>query len=725
MMRIASGHTLNSNQAKTNDANPSDTDGFSDIQLMSMAAPGRVNKLLWDLSNARERRDLMNGLDQQGSIESGGGSDQASASRQSLNRLVNHSALHVRQENSSHAKSAKPKLPGVSSNRQSSLQKNSDAAASRSSGNGQDQHDLADINRQFQRRFSETAQDQTAFHELMSKTFGAEYDQAKAETIRQQTLKGDFSWMPEIKLVDGNQLNDSSGTQNGGVGLGAYSQAEDTVYLSRDLLTNDKAKAEKILTEEIGHALDARVNIQDAKGDEGDIFSRFMHGEEVSAQTLQMLQAEDDTGTVEIDGKTVEVEFGITGFIKKTVKKVSKAVKSAVDHTKKAVKSVVDHTKNAISSAVDHTKKAVSSAVDHVKKAVKSAAEHIKTGFQKLVQSKFFQGVLTVAQFIPGVGIYAKAINLAMSAYNVYQGVKNKSWGAVLGGVASIAGGVGKLGKTFGASSGFVNRVTQFAETTRTAAMAYKVIAQKDFSAAMGLAANSFGVDTKLVETVQKVDQVYRSAKQGDYLGTIGLGTSLLQDFTDTQSDQLLRTIGKNAQVVQQLRDAVSGGRYDTAAALLTGQYGGMVGLSGQQQVQIEQVAGVYQTMHEAKQLIQGHNYANAAELLLKSVNEHSVSPQLQRQLLGASQTLQQIDHTVTAIKAGRYSEGIATAGELLKHPLDEQSLSVLTDLQNYARDAQELKAMIKSGAPQDVINRIEERINERQVIFDALRLAA
>jgi len=116
--------------------------------------------------------------------------------------------------------------------------------------------------------------------------------------------------MPEIRLVDGEQLADLSGTQAGGVGKGAYSTDKDTVYLSRDLLNSNPAEAEKVLTEEVGHAIDARINAQDAKGDEGDIFSRSVHGEEISNAELTELRQENDSGTINVDGEQVEVEYG-------------------------------------------------------------------------------------------------------------------------------------------------------------------------------------------------------------------------------------------------------------------------------------------------------------------------------------------------------------------------------------------------------------------------------
>jgi len=128
---------------------------------------------------------------------------------------------------------------------------------------------LDKVTQQFQSKFAENASNKSEFHALMKKSFGENYSQSKAEGIRQQTLNGDFSWMPKIQLVDSATLADTSGTQGAGVGNGAYSKDKDTIYLNADLVKSNPSAAAKALTEEVGHALDARVNTSDAAGDEG------------------------------------------------------------------------------------------------------------------------------------------------------------------------------------------------------------------------------------------------------------------------------------------------------------------------------------------------------------------------------------------------------------------------------------------------------------------------
>ena len=195
-----------------------------------------------------------------------------------------------------------------------------EAAGSTPQSGGEDAA-LQSITRQFQQRFRQQAGDKAAFHDLMRQSFGDTYDRQAAEAIRQRVLSGDFSWMPKVELVDSTNLQDVSGLQGGGIGKGAYSAGSDTIYLSRELLASNPAEAERILTEEVGHALDTRVNVSDAAGDEGEIFSRLSHGEKLSASDIAAARAENDSGTIIVDGQRVEVEFGLLKSIKKGVKK--------------------------------------------------------------------------------------------------------------------------------------------------------------------------------------------------------------------------------------------------------------------------------------------------------------------------------------------------------------------------------------------------------------------
>jgi len=168
---------------------------------------------------------------------------------------------------------------------------------------------LAKLTQALQTRFAAAAANRTQFHTLLKQSLGDNYDVSSAETLRQQSCKGNFSWLPCIKVVDGQTLDDTSGTKADGVGLGAYSVQMNTIYLAAQLLDGDVDKALNVLIEETGHALDATLNDADAAGDEGALFAKLFLGESITTHQLNELKAENDTGSITVDGKQIEVEY--------------------------------------------------------------------------------------------------------------------------------------------------------------------------------------------------------------------------------------------------------------------------------------------------------------------------------------------------------------------------------------------------------------------------------
>jgi len=80
--------------------------------------------------------------------------------------------------------------------------------------------------------------------------------------------------------------------------------------------------------------------VNDVKGDEGDIFSRFVHGEAISNTELAELQQENDSGTIEINGEKVEVEFGCCKSLRKAFKKIGDGFKKLGKSLKKYLEKV-------------------------------------------------------------------------------------------------------------------------------------------------------------------------------------------------------------------------------------------------------------------------------------------------------------------------------------------------------------------------------------------------
>jgi len=490
------------------------------------------------------------------------------------------------------------------------------------------------------------ASDPKAFHDIMKKSFGGKYDKAKAETIRQQVLKGDFSWMPEIKVVDQSTLQDKSGQQKGGAGLGAYSKENDTIYISRQLLASDPAKAAEVLTEEVGHGLDVRLNKSDAAGDEGNIFSRLVGGESISDSELTSLKAENDSGTIVVDGKEVEVEYGWFKKLRNKVKKIGKKIKNVV---KKIVTTVVPGGKK-IWKAVSKVGKKI---YDMHKKAWRS----VEKGFKKVMQSKLFGQVLTVLQFvpIPIVALVAKGLNVVRSAYAVYQGIKHGSAAAVLGGIAGVAGGVGGMGQMLGASAKFVNTANAISKGATAAGQGYAALAKGDMRAAAGFAKNYFGGKSSIgqaIGTAQKIDSAVQKGEDGDWAGAAKSAQSAYSDIkgytadtaesgskTDAEvkpkvdgetkpatgekgwvenaknkieSNKIYQAITKHAPVIQSVVKAAKNGEYGKATTEFLKNYGDDLGLSTDTQGDINKWATVIENVDTARDLVKGGKYSQA-----------------------------------------------------------------------------------------------------------------
>lgn len=136
---------------------------------------------------------------------------------------------------------------------------------------------------------------------IASTAFGVTGAEA-AEAIRAMDRHG---W-PSITVVEANVLRGASA---------AYAAASDTILISRELLTagaHDPQALQTAILEELGHAIDARLHVTDAPGDEGAIFCALVRGETLSADTLTGLKGEDDHGVINLAGTPVKVEFAGT-----------------------------------------------------------------------------------------------------------------------------------------------------------------------------------------------------------------------------------------------------------------------------------------------------------------------------------------------------------------------------------------------------------------------------
>ncbi|MEA5530489.1 calcium-binding protein, partial [Dolichospermum sp. UHCC 0684] len=138
------------------------------------------------------------------------------------------------------------------------------------------------------------------FWQVFDTAFGTQYNRSGAEILRLQWLSGDFSQVPQIEILDSNILGGANG---------AYASSTNKIYLSANFVaTATQETLVDTLLEEIGHFVDAQINLSDSAGDEGAIFAELVQGYSLDIQTLQALKAEDDHGTITVNGQVIQVE---------------------------------------------------------------------------------------------------------------------------------------------------------------------------------------------------------------------------------------------------------------------------------------------------------------------------------------------------------------------------------------------------------------------------------
>lgn len=132
--------------------------------------------------------------------------------------------------------------------------------------------------------------------------FGDGMNLEAANRLQQQWLAADFTSVPEVTIRSTAALQGAAG---------AFAAANNTVYLSQEYLTQNLSNPTAIigvLLEELGHFVDAQINVVDTPGDEGAIFAALVQGQEPSPAALTELRAENDTVIAVLDGTLLKIE---------------------------------------------------------------------------------------------------------------------------------------------------------------------------------------------------------------------------------------------------------------------------------------------------------------------------------------------------------------------------------------------------------------------------------
>jgi|688.fasta_scaffold23724_2 hypothetical protein len=113
-------------------------------------------------------------------------------------------------------------------------------------------------------------------------------------------LQPDGSSLPAVALLSGEEM---------GAACGAYAASTRTIYLNASWLERASNRPVlAVLTEELGHHLDARLNPSDTGGDEGELFAALLLRPSLYPSERQQVLEQNDHGTVRILERTIAVE---------------------------------------------------------------------------------------------------------------------------------------------------------------------------------------------------------------------------------------------------------------------------------------------------------------------------------------------------------------------------------------------------------------------------------
>ncbi|MFN6134181.1 MAG: hypothetical protein ACK46L_14975, partial [Synechococcaceae cyanobacterium] len=111
----------------------------------------------------------------------------------------------------------------------------------------------------------------------------------------------DFSDLPPVQLLPASAMAGAAG---------AYARSTGTIVLNQEWLASaSRDQVLAVLTEELGHHLDALLNTTDTPGDEGELFAALLsEAGPLSDERRQRLLADNDQGLIWLEGRELAVE---------------------------------------------------------------------------------------------------------------------------------------------------------------------------------------------------------------------------------------------------------------------------------------------------------------------------------------------------------------------------------------------------------------------------------
>ncbi|MEI8251973.1 MAG: M48 family metalloprotease, partial [Synechococcus sp. ELA057] len=116
------------------------------------------------------------------------------------------------------------------------------------------------------------------------------------QSLSTQWAAGEFSSLPPILLLPAEAISGA---------YGAYATSTDSIYINESwLLTASDEQIAAVLTEELGHFLDAHLNQSDTPGDEGEVFSNLLLSPSAAASS----SSADDSIVITVNGTSISAE---------------------------------------------------------------------------------------------------------------------------------------------------------------------------------------------------------------------------------------------------------------------------------------------------------------------------------------------------------------------------------------------------------------------------------
>ncbi|QFS51330.1 beta strand repeat-containing protein [Nostoc sphaeroides] len=240
------------------------------------------------------------------------------------------------------------------------------------------------------------------FGQKMAIAFGEE---ANVDSLRKAWSANDFSDFPEIEIRHAADINGANG---------AFASATNKIYLSQEFIINhqgDVGAIVRVLLEEFGHFVDSRINLTDTPGDEGEIFSALVRGQNLTQQQFALLKNENDSAIVNIDGQTVTIEqSAYTG--------------TNLDSVIDGLDQLIDVLQNALKSQVFANQLPLLG--NTLQNSTDNAVQFLKS-FEAAVLNKLHEKLDSVANKTPDLVKQALLEALGSSGLNLLQDLNNDS----------------------------------------------------------------------------------------------------------------------------------------------------------------------------------------------------------------------------------------------------------------------------------------------------------